>query len=146
LVALVAEGPRVALLVVALTVVVQQVEGDVLAPLVFRRAVRLHPVVVLLALTGGGLLGGVLGAFLAVPVVAVAASTVGTMRGHGRHPGQPAPEPDGERDHDGEEARTAGGPARDGPALQTHLVTAAGDDADRPAPEGTRGGEASGHG
>lgn len=72
LVALASGGLVDALLVLALVVVVQQVEGDVLAPLVLGRAVRLHPVVILLGLTAGGVIGGVLGAFLAIPLIGVA--------------------------------------------------------------------------
>ena len=71
-VALVDGGVGTALLVVGLVVIVQQVEGDVLAPLVLGRAVRLHPVVILVALTAGAVIGGLAGAFLAVPVTAVA--------------------------------------------------------------------------
>lgn len=72
MVALVDGGVGTALLVVALVVLVQQVEGDVLAPLVLGRAVRLHPVVILVVLTAGAVVGGIAGAFLAVPVTAVA--------------------------------------------------------------------------
>lgn len=70
LVALVTEGPGTALLALAAVVVVQQVEGDVLAPIVFGRALSLHPLVVVLALTGGAVVGGVLGAAVSVPLVA----------------------------------------------------------------------------
>ena len=72
LVALVGAGVTDALIVVGWVIVVQQVEGDVLQPMVMGRAVRLHPVVILLALTAGALIGGVAGAFLAVPTVAIA--------------------------------------------------------------------------
>lgn len=71
LVALASEGLVDALILVAVTVVVQQVEGDVLQPLVFGRALRLHPVAILLGLTAGATLAGIIGAFLAVPVLAV---------------------------------------------------------------------------
>lgn len=70
LVALVSEGPLTALLALAAVVVVQQVEGDVLAPVVFGRALSLHPLVVVVSLTGGAVVGGVLGAAAAVPLVA----------------------------------------------------------------------------
>ena len=80
LVALVSQGPVTALIVVALTVAVQQLEGDVVAPVVLGRAVRLHPAVVLLALTAGGVLAGIVGAFLAVPTVAVAAAALRAWR------------------------------------------------------------------
>lgn len=71
LVALVTSGFLRALLVVALIVGIQQVEGHVLAPIVLGRAVELHPLLVILALTAGAVLGGVIGAFLAVPIAAV---------------------------------------------------------------------------
>jgi predicted PurR-regulated permease PerM len=74
LVALVANGPFDALLVAGAVTLIQQVEGDVLQPVVLGRAVRLHPIVVLLSLTAGGVLGGIAGAFLAVPVAAVLTS------------------------------------------------------------------------
>ena len=72
LVALVSGGPADALLTLGVVVVVQQVEGDVLAPLVLGRAVRLHPIVILGSLTGGAVIGGLIGAFLGVPLAAVA--------------------------------------------------------------------------
>jgi putative heme transporter len=80
LVALVSQGPVAALVIVAITVAVQQLEGHVLAPVVLGRAVKLHPVVILLALTGGGVVGGIPGAALAVPAVAVATSVSAYLR------------------------------------------------------------------
>lgn len=71
LVALVSEGLVLALLVLALTTAVQQTDGNVVTPVVMRRAVSLHPVVVLAALTGGAILAGIPGAILSVPTVAV---------------------------------------------------------------------------
>lgn len=71
LIALVANGPVTALIVVGVVILVNQVEGDVLAPLVLGKALSLHPLAVLLALTGGAILAGVIGALLAVPTVAV---------------------------------------------------------------------------
>ena len=59
------------MIVVALVLVVQQVEGNLLHPLVMGRAVHLHPVVTLVAVTCGTLLLGIPGAILAVPLVAV---------------------------------------------------------------------------
>ena len=76
LVTLVTSGLTDALIVTAVTVVVNQLEGDILHPLVMGRSLNLHPVAILVALTAGGILAGVPGAFLAVPVAAVAA-TVG---------------------------------------------------------------------
>ena len=76
LVTLVTSGFSDALVVTAVTVVINQLEGDILQPLVMGKSLKLHPVAILVALTAGGILAGVPGAFLAVPVAAVAA-TVG---------------------------------------------------------------------
>jgi putative heme transporter len=96
LVALVTKGFTAALIVVGITVLVQQVEGHVLAPLLLGRAVSLHPVVIILALAAGAILGGIIGAFLAVPIAAVV-TAVGTYL-RGEPVGQPAdtgePEPE----------------------------------------------------
>ncbi len=71
LLALATGGPGDALLVLALTIAVQQLDGDIVAPAVFSRAVDLHPLTILLSLAVGAVLAGALGAFLAVPMVAV---------------------------------------------------------------------------
>lgn len=70
LVALVALGPVEALVVVAIVVVVNQIEGDFLQPVVMGRTLRLHPLVILVALTAGTVLAGLSGAVLAVPIAA----------------------------------------------------------------------------
>lgn len=70
LVALVAVGPVEALVVVAIVVVVNQLEGDFLQPVVMGRTLRLHPLVILVALTAGTVLAGLTGAVLAVPIAA----------------------------------------------------------------------------
>ena len=80
LVALITEGPVTAGLALLAVVVVQQVEGDVLAPLVFGRALSLHPLVVVVALTGGAVLAGVLGAAVSVPLVAAAWAVIRVVR------------------------------------------------------------------
>ncbi|MBF6180154.1 AI-2E family transporter [Nocardia otitidiscaviarum] len=71
LVALVAKGVPTALIVLAIIIVVQQLEGNVLQPVLQSRTMRMHAVVVLLAITAGGSLWGIVGAFLAVPVAAI---------------------------------------------------------------------------
>jgi putative heme transporter len=76
LVALVANGLGAALVILAVIVGVQQLEGNVFYPIVVGRKLALHPVGLLLALTAGGVLAGVVGAFLAVPVAAVAAAVL----------------------------------------------------------------------
>ncbi|WP_067701581.1 AI-2E family transporter [Nocardia jejuensis] len=73
LVALVTKGVTTALIVLAIIVVVQQLEGNVLQPVLQSRSMQLHAVIVLLAITVGGSLWGIVGAFLAVPIAAVGA-------------------------------------------------------------------------
>ena len=80
LVALMANGLPTALVILAIIVAVQQLEGNVFYPIVVGRKLALHPVAILLALTAGGLLAGVAGAFLALPLVAVGAAVLGFMR------------------------------------------------------------------
>lgn len=71
LVALVTKGLVTALLVLAVVIAVQQLEGHVLQPLLMGRAVALHPLAVVLAVAGGVVVAGIVGALLAVPLVAV---------------------------------------------------------------------------
>lgn len=70
-VALAANGPVPALIVTLGIAGIGQVEGHVLQPLVMGKQVSLHPVVVALGVTAGTILGGLLGAVLAIPVIAV---------------------------------------------------------------------------
>nr|WP_232794330.1 AI-2E family transporter [Pseudofrankia saprophytica] len=71
LVTLVAKGVVPAIIVLGVVLFVQQVEGHLLQPLVMRRAVRLHPLAIVIALSAGGVLAGIPGAVVAVPTVAV---------------------------------------------------------------------------
>ncbi|HEX5621784.1 MAG TPA: AI-2E family transporter [Solirubrobacteraceae bacterium] len=80
LVALVANGLPTAIAILAIIVAVQQLEGNVFYPIVVGRKLALHPVGILLALAVGGVLGGVAGAFLAMPVVAVGGAILHFMR------------------------------------------------------------------
>lgn len=80
LVALATNGAIVALVVLGILVAIQQLEGNVVAPVVLGRATALHPLAVLMALTAGSILLGVLGAFLAVPVTASITRGIGTLR------------------------------------------------------------------
>ena len=86
LVALVAKGPVTALLLLGVVLLVQQVEGHVLQPLLLGRAVKVHPLAVVLAIATGVLLAGIVGALVAVPIVAVA-NTVALLPDAGRQPG-----------------------------------------------------------
>lgn len=73
LIALVANGFVNALLVLAVIIAVQQIEGNVLQPFLQSRVMKLHAAVILLAVTAGGALFGIVGAFLAVPTTAMLA-------------------------------------------------------------------------
>ncbi|MDQ3053035.1 MAG: AI-2E family transporter [Actinomycetota bacterium] len=75
LVALVSEGFVAALIVLAIIIVVQQLEGNVFAPILQGRSLQLHAAVVILAVIAGGNLAGITGAFLAVPIAALIAIT-----------------------------------------------------------------------
>ena len=81
LVALAHGGLVTALVVAALVIGVQQLESNLLQPLIVGRATRLHPLGVILAISAGALAAGVLGAFLAVPVAASIARTLDYVRG-----------------------------------------------------------------
>lgn len=72
LVALISNGVIDAALVLAAIVAIQQIEGDLLYPNVVGRMIRLHPVAILLALTAGTVVAGILGALLSIPVAAAA--------------------------------------------------------------------------
>jgi putative heme transporter len=105
LVALATGGLPTALIVLAIVVGVQQLEGNVLQPMIMRRAVSLHPVVILGVLTAGTVAVGVIGAFLAVPIAATVAA-IGNelrLRSELRASGmQPGPSPLGGRGIDPE--------------------------------------------
>lgn len=80
LVALAAEGLTTALILGAVVIAVQQLEGDLLQPLVVGRALRLHPLVVLLGVAAGGAAAGIPGALVAVPLIAAATAVGGYVR------------------------------------------------------------------
>jgi len=82
LVALAARGPLTALLVLALIVVIGQVEGHLLHPMVMSRAVNLHPLAVALSVACGTILYGVIGAVVAVPLVAVTWKVWTALKAH----------------------------------------------------------------
>ncbi|MGV9301580.1 AI-2E family transporter, partial [Amycolatopsis sp. NPDC003676] len=70
-IALVTKGPVTALIVLGIIIAVMQLEGHVLQPLLLGRAVSIHPLAVVLAITAGLVVGGIAGALLAVPLIAV---------------------------------------------------------------------------
>jgi len=73
IIALVSNGLTNALLALALIIIVQQVESNVLQPILQSKAMGLHAAIVLLSITVGSTLAGIVGAFLAVPVAATIA-------------------------------------------------------------------------
>jgi predicted PurR-regulated permease PerM len=96
LVALAGRGPLTALAVLVLIVVIGQIEGHVLHPMIMSRAVKLHPVVVAVSVASGTVLAGIIGAVVAVPMVAVAWATFAQLRvtnPDARAPDPAAPEP-----------------------------------------------------
>ncbi|MCF6737067.1 AI-2E family transporter [Blastococcus sp. KM273129] len=94
LVALVSNGPITALIALAVVIGVMQLEGHVLQPLLLGRAVRVHPLAVVLAIAAGLLVGGIFGALIAVPTVACVnvAGTYLSRRHEGPRPPEPRPE------------------------------------------------------
>lgn len=85
-VALVDQGLVTALIMLAIVLAVQQLEGNVLQPWLQGNAVSLHPVAILLAVTAGTGIAGVLGALFAVPVVATINTVVLYLYGHDKYP------------------------------------------------------------
>lgn len=83
-VALVTQGPFTALMVLLVVLAVQQIEGHVLQPFILGRAVRVHPLAVVLSVAAGGLVAGIGGAVVAVPLVAVTNTVVGYLRAYSR--------------------------------------------------------------
>ncbi|WNF29260.1 AI-2E family transporter [Streptomyces sp. C11-1] len=81
-VALVTEGVFTALMVLVVVLAVQQIEGHILQPFILGRAVRVHPLAVVLAVATGGLVAGIGGAVVAVPLVAVTNTVVGYLRSY----------------------------------------------------------------
>lgn len=86
LVALVARGPVIALILLAAVIAVQQVEGHVLQPLIMGRAVAIHPLVVIVAIATGVYLAGIVGALVSVPIVAVLNTAVRRIVNHRPQP------------------------------------------------------------
>ncbi|MFF8835261.1 AI-2E family transporter [Streptomyces sp. NPDC015130] len=93
LIALVSNGPTDALIVLALIVVVQQLEGNVFQPMIQSRGLGLHAAVILLAVTFGGSVAGIVGSLLAVPVAALIAVVWNYVRTQLEVP-HPEPDPD----------------------------------------------------
>lgn len=93
LIALVSNGLTDALIVLAVIVVVQQLEGNVFQPMIQSRGLGLHAAVVLLAVTLGGSLAGIVGSLLAVPIAALIAVVWNYGREQLREPSLPGADP-----------------------------------------------------
>ncbi|MGW2508162.1 AI-2E family transporter [Streptomyces scopuliridis] len=95
-VALVTQDVFTALMVLCVVLGVQQIEGHVLQPFILGRAVRVHPLAVVLSVAIGSLVAGIGGAVVAVPLVAVTNTVVGYLRAYSAEqalPDSPAPDP-----------------------------------------------------
>ncbi|KIZ14336.1 AI-2E family transporter [Streptomyces natalensis] len=79
-VSLVTQGVFTALIVLAIVLAVNQIEGHVLQPFILGRAVRVHPLAVILSVASGSLIAGIGGAVVAVPLVAVTNTVVSYLR------------------------------------------------------------------
>jgi predicted PurR-regulated permease PerM len=82
LIALVSKGAGAALAVLLINLAVQQLEGNVLYPMIMHRSIELHPVATLLVVGAGGIVAGIIGALVAVPIAAVVATVLPILRGH----------------------------------------------------------------
>lgn len=121
LVALVAQGPGVALAMLAVVIGVQQAESHLLQPLLLGRAVAVHPLAVILAIAAGVLVAGVVGGLFAVPLVAVVNTMALSLAGRHRD--------DFDHESDDADADADGGVAAAGGADAASLEhTAARDD------------------
>ncbi|MGI5457475.1 AI-2E family transporter [Streptomyces sp. CA-249302] len=81
-VALVTQGVFTAVMTLAVVLLVQQIEGHILQPFILGRAVRVHPLAVVLSVAAGGMVAGIGGAVVAVPLVAVSNTVVGYLRAY----------------------------------------------------------------
>lgn len=115
LLALVANGPINALIMLAIVLLVQQLESHILQPLVMGKAVSLHPVAVILSVAAGSYLAGIPGALFAVPLLAVVNTAVRYIAGrtweHDEGLGGMEPQP----------ATASAGPSGDANFKEVHL-------------------------
>jgi predicted PurR-regulated permease PerM len=86
LVAVVEGGWVKAVIMVGIVLIVQQVEGNVLYPFLFGKATSMHPIVILLSVGVGGIVGGLVGALLAVPILAFTKTFIEGLRKTGMGP------------------------------------------------------------
>ncbi|MFD9084362.1 AI-2E family transporter [Streptomyces erythrochromogenes] len=92
IVALVTQGVFTALMTLLVVLLVQQIEGHILQPFILGRAVRIHPLAVVVAVATGGLVAGIGGAVVAVPLVAVANTVIVHLRSSAGEDEEPEPD------------------------------------------------------
>ncbi|YAL83035.1 AI-2E family transporter [Dermacoccaceae bacterium W4C1] len=84
LIALVSQGIGTAVVVIVALILIVQLFGNLLNPIILGKMVDIHPLAILVGVTGGTILGGVFGAFVAVPLVAVVKNVINAVREHHR--------------------------------------------------------------
>jgi len=89
LVALVTQGVFTAVMTLAVVLAVQQIEGHILQPFILGRAVRVHPLAVVLTVATGGMVAGIGGAVVAVPLVAVTNTVVSYLKAYAEEQSEP---------------------------------------------------------
>ncbi|MFF9582064.1 AI-2E family transporter [Streptomyces achromogenes] len=141
IVALVTQGVFTALMTLVVVLAVQQIEGHVLQPFILGRAVRVHPLAVVLTVAAGGMVAGIGGAVVAVPLVAVTNTVVGYLRTY-------AQQQSGEDvEEDGAAGAEADAPAfGEGPGKPAGADAGDGQDTGDAHGKGTRSGEGKGAG
>ena len=90
--ALVTQGVFTAVMTLAVVLAVHQIEGHILQPFILGRAVRVHPLAVVLAVASGGMIAGIGGAVVAVPLVAVTNTLVGYLKAYSQDSALHTPE------------------------------------------------------
>ena len=90
LVALVTQGVFTAVMTLAVVLAVQQIEGHILQPFILGRAVRVHPLAVVLTVATGGMVAGIGGAVVAVPLVAVTNTVVSYLKAYAEEQAEPS--------------------------------------------------------
>ncbi|MFJ4684457.1 AI-2E family transporter [Streptomyces sp. NPDC088789] len=123
-VAFVTQGVFTGVMTLVVVLAVQQIEGHILQPFILGRAVRVHPLAVVLSVAAGGLVAGIGGAVVAVPLVAVTNTVVGYLRAYSQAqrlsgPGPDAPaRPSLEKETDAEAAAQPAGAAPEDTAAE----------------------------
>ena len=91
LVALVTKSLVMAVVMALALFLTVQLEGNLLNPYILGKAVQIHPLGILMGVTGGTILGGIFGAFIAVPLVAILNNVANDVHGHAVE--EPPPDP-----------------------------------------------------